>query len=103
MKVGSTMLDTICFDNTVAMSEGWAVFRTLGTDDTGDYRIERVDEMARFFNDEAAWRHVAQRATEGSTYHTDALRFIRLNNADEWERIATDAALALQVDLLSFT
>lgn len=75
------------FDNDRADEEGWAVFHSIGTDDAGEFRIERYDEASAFPDDEAAWRHVARKAREGSDYHAAALQFIQRYNPDEWLRI----------------
>jgi hypothetical protein len=73
--------------NTKLIHEGWAIFSTLGTDDEGDWRIERDDELALFPNDQAVWQHVYDLAAAGSAWHQAALEFIRDNNPTEWETI----------------
>ena len=68
-------------------AEGWALFHTSGTDDIGEYRIERYDEAEIFPNDPAAWAHVVARALAGSEPHRAALAFIKAENATEWTEI----------------
>ena len=81
------------FDNTPNTHEGWAVFWTLGTDDVGDYRIERNDEEERFDSDLRAWEFVLKKALwDQSKHHQDAIRFIARYNSDEYERIENHAA-----------
>lgn len=76
------------FDNTQALTEGWGVFFTTGTDDCGDYRIERWDEADEFPDDSSAWIHVFREAFWGSLYHREALTFIRRTNSCEFTRMA---------------
>lgn len=70
--------------NDQIMSEGWAIRNTTGTDDVGDWRIERDDELALFPNDQAVWRHIHEQAIAKSRPHRKALMFIAFNNATEW-------------------
>lgn len=67
--------------------EGWAIRFTTGTQDEGDWRIERDDELAAFQTDAAVWEHVYDRAMQGSKWHKAALEFIANNNVTEWELI----------------
>lgn len=86
------------FDNSQAMSEGWAVFHTTGTNDDGDFRIERLDEEAIFADDQAAWDHVIEKAAQCSAYHQNALRFIRRHNETEFALLVIRARdLGLEV------
>lgn len=75
--------------NAAVQPEGWAIFNTLGTQDDGDWRIERDDEAGVFDDDMAAWNHILSRAQAGSVVHRKALSFIRAHNETEWELICT--------------
>ena len=46
------------FINAQAIREGWAVFFIEGTQDDGDYRIERLDASNIFRDDPEVWSHV---------------------------------------------
>lgn len=76
------------FDNTQALTEGWAIFYVVGTDDCGSHRIERCDEADKFPDDKAAWHHVFREAFWGSRYHREALTFIHRTNSCEFTRMA---------------
>lgn len=73
--------------NEYAMVEGWAIFFTTGTEDEGDYRIERLDESEKFASDSAAWMHIYNGAQRGNPHHQRALDFIEMNNPTEYQRI----------------
>lgn len=76
------------FNNITAIREGWCISQTIGTDDEGDFRLERIDELEIFEHDEDAWGYVSKKALcEGSRYHIEALRFIRDRNPTEFELI----------------
>lgn len=74
-------------DHQLNAFEGWDVFQTLGTEDVGDLRIERIDELEVFANDYEAWVFVAQRSIEGSERHTAALITVFKNNPTERQNI----------------
>ena len=87
------MADYSYFDNMPNESEGWAIFHTTGTGDTGDWRIEMVDEEGKFDTDQDAWEFVLRKAlVEKSGHHQRAIGFIARHNSDEYERIENHAA-----------
>jgi hypothetical protein len=81
------------FNNTQAMTEGWAISACTGVEE--DYRLEKMDEMSVFESDREAWIHVARRALNGSTYHIRALKFLEVNEPVEFENIENEACLRL--------
>lgn len=81
------------FDNRRAMLEGWAICQTTGTNDDGDWRIERIDHSRIFLSDNDVWTHVINQAVfVHDLYHLSALKFIEVNNWTEFERIEAHAA-----------
>lgn len=87
------------FDNTRAMTEGWAIFSCSGVEE--DWRLERIDEVGEFESDINAWLHVAKKALDGDTYHISALKFLEVNEPGEFQVIENHAALLLGVNSLS--
>lgn len=75
------------FDNGQAHAEGWGIFDLCEEGRTDPYQLQRVDEDARFASDDEAWRHVAARAAEGSTYHSAALDFLRRSSPGEYDAL----------------
>lgn len=85
-------MNTPEFNNDPNRDEGWLVVRTSGTNDIGDWRIERIDHRSVFQKDDAAWTHVIDMAVfKGSEHHKAALRFIRDHNETEWVLIENHA------------
>lgn len=80
-------MERIEFDNTQAGLEGWGIFDCEGSAN-GPWQIQREDATEVFPDDDAAWRHVAARATAGSPYHAAAIDFIRLHNPVEFASFA---------------
>ena len=82
------------FDNTQAFAEGWAIFH-CGNHSHGPWQLQQMDDKDEFPNDfdgdEEAWTFVITKATEGSDYHKEALRFIRDHNSDEFDRLVNCA------------
>lgn len=60
--------------------EGWAVFNR----GTSNMRIEKIDELDVWPDDQEVWDHVAGQALAGSEAHLLALREIYQNNREEW-------------------
>lgn len=71
------------------LKEGWILSYTTGTNDIGNYRIERDDEAGVFLSDMQAWRFVAYRARCGSVHHQEVLDFIKEENPTEWLEISS--------------
>lgn len=83
----------VSFDNTPNATEGWAIFQTTGTDDIGDWRLERNDEEEKFDSDLQAWEFVLKKALwDLSEHHQKAIAFLARHNSDEYERIEGHAA-----------
>ena len=82
----SPALDWSLLYHLQAMTEGWSVF----AHDAGqiEYQIQRIDapEDAEpvFENDADAWKHVVEKARDGSPIHVKALEVI---SPDERDRI----------------
>jgi len=73
------------FDNTQALSEGWGIF-SLNRDDE-PFQLQRDDEEDVFEDDDEAWAFVFQKADEGSTYHIEAMDFLKQYAPKEHEAI----------------
>lgn len=65
-----------------ALKQGWDVFEA-----NTEFRLERNDEAAVFPDDEAAWKHVAERARTDDATCAHALLFLALHSPQERERI----------------
>ena len=65
------------FNQEWALAEGWGVFEA-GQREDGSERIEiqRLDDACVFNNDEKVWRHVVDRARQGSSLHRAALNLV---------------------------
>lgn len=85
-------LDTL--DHTATIAEGWAVFGCgLYRDGTPRVELQRIGcpddgSEPRFEDDQDAWRHVVNRAREGSALHLAALGLI-----DVFERAGIEGML----------
>jgi hypothetical protein len=77
-------------DDNAALQEGWVISWALGVsgENGEEYRLERVDAMAVFVDDAAAWAHVVKKAESGSELHQRALAFIEHHNPTEYSHIA---------------
>lgn len=64
------------------VEEGWDLFFSDGSD-SGDYQIQRIDEMNLFENDIEAIKFVYKKALEGSKRHRKALARIMILNPQE--------------------
>lgn len=67
-------------DDQNARKEGWC----LSTDQNEDYTLQRVDEMDRFENDEAAWAYVRH---QGRLLHNKALLILQSENGMHYDEI----------------
>ena len=73
-------------------AEGWFV--------TDEYRLERRDDLRAFEDDYGAWRHVLERAIENrNPIHRRALREVRANNPQEFNRLSDFCRGAFNVRL----
>ncbi|AMO44286.1 hypothetical protein DSS3P8_228 [Roseobacter phage DSS3P8] len=84
------MTTATAFDHAAATAEGWGLFETMGTDDSGSLRIERIDfpegpqfDGPVFEGDAEAWQHVMARAMAGSALHRDAIARVADDNPSE--------------------
>ena len=66
--------------------EGWDLFFSEGSV-SGDYQIQRIDEMGVFENDIEAIKFVYKKALEGSKRHRKVLARIMILNPQEIELI----------------
>jgi hypothetical protein len=64
------------------VKEGWDLFFSQGSD-SGDYQIQRIDEIKLFNNDIEAIRFVYKKALEGSKRHRKALARVMILNPQE--------------------
>lgn len=87
------------FDNTQAMSEGWAISACTGVDEK--WRLERIDEDEKFADDFDAWGHVGREALKGSIYHIRALKFLEVNEPIEFFRVEDYVCFYQSVNSLS--
>jgi hypothetical protein len=69
------------------MGWGWDVRETQGSDDVGNLRIERDDELGVYPNDQAAWMHVVGMAMAGSASELADLKKVVQDNPSEREAI----------------
>ncbi len=82
-------------DSYSAEAEGWDLFE-CSRPDHGVFQLQRFDcpeEWSRypepypFEDDEAVWRHVRQRASQGSALHQKALKVLKAGNPEELARV----------------
>jgi len=92
------------YDNAAAAAEGWIIFETMGTDDEGSLRIERVDfpegpqfDGPVFEGDAEAWQHVMARAIAGSAMHRDAIDKVANNNPSELDFARTTSPALMRL------
>lgn len=74
-------------DQRLASSEGWNIWDCSGSGN-GRTQLCRCDEMENFADDHAAWKHVWEKAREGSELHQKALRLIHKHNQNESSAIS---------------
>lgn len=79
------------FNNTQAMTEGWAISACIGVEE--NWRLEKIDEQDKFDSDINAWLFVGKKAIEGSVYHIRALKFLEVNEPAEFELIQNHVCL----------
>ena len=72
-------------DQREAGSEGWDLFECGG--DHAPFELERIDEMAVFADDAAAWKHVIAKVKVGSPLHCRAMAFLFENSPDEYYEV----------------
>lgn len=89
-----THYDEPAFDNRQAHAEGWGIFDLCEEGRPDPYQLQRVDEDERFPSDDDAWRYVAARGAEGSTYHGAALDFLREASPGEYAAMSAFLAVA---------
>lgn len=78
--------DIAPFDNTQAVSEGWAIFESAGSAD-GRWQLQADAETGLLPDDAVAWRLVVHKARARSDYHLRALAWLRRHNLAEFDRI----------------
>jgi hypothetical protein len=79
------------FDNTQAITEGWAISEVGAVGDM--YRLEKCDDAQVFLTDQDAWMFVGRKALEGSLYHIRALKFLEANDCADFELIENHVCL----------
>lgn len=70
------------FSSLSASVEGWDLFPGFGNP-RKPYQMERRAKLDVFASDEAAWRHVWEKAEAGSALHVRALAFLKKHSPIE--------------------
>jgi hypothetical protein len=76
-------------DSAAALAEGWDLFYTSGDE---PYELQRYDET--FPDDPSAWKHVIERAAEGSELHQRALAVLAEHSPLEYKVVTTWKAIS---------
>lgn len=74
-------------DVNAAAIEGWEIYDCSGAG-AGPFHLRRRADLEGFSSDVEVWRHVVDRANEGSALHMRALEFVSINSPAEYDAIA---------------